>query len=155
MRLLDQAGRVCTIVDGGVVSAFPVWLFDAKNRPATRPTFGLRLVAPRAPERRFLRGVGWPFAMARDIFSTGSEARDDHFAADSTAVRTCLIRTSGDIAGTRFNASTAEREDLLASGRRSMREFLESFELANYRNSAGQPYAPDAVTDGRGDPPRT
>jgi NTE family protein len=35
-----EAKNVATIVDGGVLSNFPVWLFDAVGRPPKRPTFG-------------------------------------------------------------------------------------------------------------------
>ena len=36
------------IVDGGVLSNFPVWLFDSEGEPPW-PTFGLMLVEPGAP----------------------------------------------------------------------------------------------------------
>ena len=38
-------GRKHLIVDGGILSNFPVWIFDSRDEPRW-PTFGLRLVEP-------------------------------------------------------------------------------------------------------------
>jgi NTE family protein len=134
VELVDGDGRVCTIVDGGVISGFPVWLFDVAHRDLLRPTFGVRIAARRARARR---GIGWPVGMARDIYSTGSGAWDAHFVADSSSLRTCLVPT-GDIPGTRFNAPQADRDDLVRAGRDAMREFLASYDPAKYKNSEGR-----------------
>src|SRR3989442_103977 len=40
-----QTGREHLIVDGGILSNYPVWLFDVQGTPDW-PTFGLRLVEP-------------------------------------------------------------------------------------------------------------
>jgi NTE family protein len=143
VHLVDTKGRTCTIVDGGLLSGFPVWLFDVKARHAIRPTLGLRLAAPAArPPGRLARTVGWPFAMGRDLVSTGTEAWDNQMVAESVSLRTCVIRAT-DVAGTDFGASPAQREQLIDCGRRSARAFLEDFRLESYKNSDGQPLATD------------
>jgi predicted acylesterase/phospholipase RssA len=40
----DETGLPSTIVDGGVLSNFPVWIFDVKDRDPLRPTFGFKLI---------------------------------------------------------------------------------------------------------------
>ena len=39
-----QSGVRSTILDGGVLSNFPVWIFDVADRDPARPTFGFRLI---------------------------------------------------------------------------------------------------------------
>ena len=46
--LESEAGELCTIVDGSILSSFPVWLFDV-DRAVTRAD--LRLPARRRPPR--------------------------------------------------------------------------------------------------------
>lgn len=44
-----ETGKEHIIVDGGLLSNFPVWLFDADGEPDW-PTFGLLLVEPEPRE---------------------------------------------------------------------------------------------------------
>jgi NTE family protein len=140
----DATGRTVTIVDGGTVSGFPVWLFDTQHRDPTRPTLGMRLVGSRPPRarRHLLPGLAWPLGMALDIARTQSGAWDERFVAEFTALRTCTI-DSGAIAGTNFHASPAQRDELVHRGRIAARRFLRDFTKAGYRNSYGRPLAGD------------
>jgi len=149
-HLLDDAtGRTVTIVDGGTVSGFPVWLFDTQQGDPRRPTLGMRLVGSRPPRaRRHLSpGLAWPLGMALDIARTQSGAWDERFVSESTALRTCTI-DSGAIAGTSFHASAAQRAELIDRGRVAARTFLRNFTKAQYRNAYGRPLTSD-VADSR------
>src|SRR6058998_1680905 len=44
MSVWMDTGKSATIVDGWMLSNFPVWLFDVQDRDPKRPTFGFRLV---------------------------------------------------------------------------------------------------------------
>ena len=54
----DPDGEQHVIVDGGMLSNFPVWLFDRRDGEPRWPTFGLLLVEPepRKPIGHRLRG---------------------------------------------------------------------------------------------------
>jgi NTE family protein len=134
-----NTGTLSTIIDGGTLSNFPVWLFDTDRGDARRPTFGLRLTGGRAVGaglRGFVRMLGWPAATAVDISQTQSGAWDERFVGASTRVRTCPV-DAGDVGTTDFNLPEAGRADLVHGGRRAARLFLEHLDLAAYRNTYG------------------
>lgn len=135
-----NTGKRSTIIDGGTLSNFPVWLFDTSKRDPTRPTFGLKLVGGRSVGsglRTFVRMLGWPAALAVDISQTQSSAWDDRFVTASTRVRTCTV-DAGTVGTTDFDLSAPRRADLINGGRRAAAAFLASFNLDEYRNSFGR-----------------
>jgi len=141
VELVDgNTGKASTIVDGGTLSNFPVWLFDAAERDPKRPTFGLRLVGGRAVGsglRQFVRMLGWPAALAVDISQTQSGAWDERFVTDSTRVRTCAV-DAGNVGTTDFDLLPPQKADLINGGRRAAAAFLSKFSLDEYRNSFGR-----------------
>jgi NTE family protein len=132
------SGEACTIVDGGVVSNFPVWIFDV-DRDAQRPTFGFRLVGGKGAGGgvgRVVGHLGWEVGMAVDLFQTASDAFDTEFASHSTAVRTCLLDADG-IGTTDFTLTTEQKRTLIDLGREGARKFLSGFDASSYVNSYG------------------
>jgi NTE family protein len=142
VELVDaETEKPATIIDGGTLSNFPVWLFDTDRHDPRRPTFGLRLIGGRAVGaglRAFVRMLGWPAAMAVDIAQTQSGAWDQRFMSASTRVRTCPV-DAGAVGTTDFDLPAARRAELVHGGRRAARAFLETFDLAAYRNTHGRP----------------
>jgi len=136
----DETGLPSTIVDGGVLSNFPVWIFDVEDRDPKRPTFGFKLVGGRGVGEglnKVVRAFGWPVGMGADIFHTTTEAWDKYWVFHSTYVRTCAIST-GDIGTTQFDLSDAQKQGLLDSGRDAAREFLKEWHPGKYVNSKGR-----------------
>jgi len=129
-----------TIVDGGVLSNFPVWIFDVEDRDALRPTFGFKLVGGKSPVggiEGVAKALGWPVAMGVGIFQTASEAWDKHWVRHSTYVRTCAI-SALDIGTTQFNLGPADKDRLLQSGKNAAGEFLKAWDPAQYANQYGR-----------------
>jgi len=136
-----STGRYATIIDGGTLSNFPVWLFDTGRADPVRPTFGLKLVGGKAVGsglRNFVRMLGWPAALASDIAQTQSGAWDERFTTQSTRVRTCPV-DAGTVGTTDFALPDAGRAALIAGGRQAAKAFLDAFEPAEYRNTFGRP----------------
>jgi NTE family protein len=136
-----SSGKPATIVDGGTLSNFPVWLVDTSRRDPVRPTFGLRLVGGRAVGsglRMFVRMLGWPPQLASDIAQTQSGAWDERFTTRSTRVRTCPV-DAGDVGTTDFDLLAAGRTALLEGGRQAAKDFLGGLDLTEYRNTFGRP----------------
>jgi len=132
----SETGR-STIVDGGVLSNFPVWIFDAADHDPLRPTFGFKLVGGKVGGgglEHITKAFGWPVATGVDIFHTASEAWDKYWVAHSTYVRTCAI-SAGDIATTEFNLSEEQKQWLLDSGKKAAAEFLDEWNSTDYINS--------------------
>jgi NTE family protein len=138
-----ETGLASTIVDGGVLSNFPVWIFDVEDRDPIRPTFGFKLVAGKGVGgglEKIIRAFGWPVEMGVDIFHTTTEAWDKHWVSNSTYVRTCAIST-GDIGTTDFNLGEEQKQWLLDSGKEAARAFLDEWDSAQYVNSHGRKLA--------------
>ena len=138
-----ETGELCTIVDGGVLSNFPVWLFDVPDHDPIRPTFGFHLTGGRAAGEgleEIVTSLGWPVKLGVDMFCTTRDAWDKRFMSESTVVRTCSV-PAGDIRSTDFDLTESQRKQLLRSGHDAAADFLNGFELDQYRNTYGRPLA--------------
>ncbi len=148
VELIDaETKATATIIDGGTLSNFPVWLFDAREHDPRRPTLGLRLIGGRpvgSGLKMFVRMLGWPARLVSDINQTQSGAWDSRFTTQSTRVRTCAV-DAGDVGTTDFDLPTEKRALLIHGGRRAARAFVDGFSLDEYRNSFGRPLALEAA----------
>ncbi len=136
----QQSGRTSTIVDGGIVSNLPVWLFDVADCDPVRPTFGFRLTSGPGYGvglERMLARFGWPVKLGSDIFHTTMEAWDTRFMSHSTRARTCPL-PAGEIGTTKFRLTPLEQTELVENGRRAARRFLDSFSPKDYSNTYGR-----------------
>jgi NTE family protein len=134
-----ETGEICTIVDGAILSNFPVWLFDV-DRDLRRPTFGFHLIGGKAVGQGFahiLETIGWPVKLGVDMVRTASEAWDDRFMSHSTVVRTCPV-PSGSIAATDFSLTGEDQRRLMEGGRQAAITFLDNFQTGDYVNTFGQ-----------------
>jgi NTE family protein len=139
----SATGSEITIVDGGVLSNFPVWLFDCPPGKAPRwPTFGLLLVAPdqRQPivcgpeaelhgERKL---TGAPFLLA--IARTMMEAHDRLYVERAEFARTIPIPTLG-VGTTQFGIAPDEKQRLFQSGRDAAAHFLSTWDFEAYKRA--------------------
>ena len=135
-----ETGMVSTIVDGGVVSKFPVWIFDTKEHAPRVPTFGFKLIGGDvmgAGLNRILPTLGWAAQMGSDIFHTATEAWDKYWVSHATAVRTCVI-PAGDVGTTDFDLSATQQQSLLDAGKTAARAFLDQWDPRTYVNSHGR-----------------
>jgi NTE family protein len=140
LESIEPPNQLCTIVDGGVLSNFPVWLFDVEGRAPQRPTFGFQLTGGKGiggALGQIVDGLGWPVRLGTDIFHTASEAWDKRFMSDSTVVRTCPIEV-GDVGTTEFKLSDERKQGLLDGGEQAARTFLAKFDPGQYVNTFGR-----------------
>jgi len=152
----ELALQRATIIDGGTLSNFPVWLFDvdAPTLELKRPTFGFTLTGGRgvgAGFNAFVRRLPWALRFGFDIFHTSQEAWDSRFVSHSTRVRTVAV-DAGDIATTQFNLGKDDREFLLGSGRDAAKRFLDRFDLADYENTFHRGFSDAPVESGEPEP---
>ncbi len=124
-----RTGRVSYIVDGGILSNFPVWLFDSQGPPRW-PTFGFRLVGPGEVDGGY-RQIRMPLDLALAIVSTMMAAHDARHLQAADHVRTISIPTLG-IGTTRFGISAAERRALYEAGRKAAADFFAGWDFGRY-----------------------
>jgi NTE family protein len=125
------------IVDGGVLSSFPVWLFDVPDRPRW-PTFGIYLVpdSPQADRGSVLEThpLTGPFKLVeyvRDLVGTALDGHDRMYMDEATFVRTITIPTHS-IAPHNFSLTTGEAETLYQAGRTAATQFLSTWSFEEY-----------------------
>ena len=128
-------GKEHLIVDGGVLSNFPVWIFDSDGEPPW-PTFGLMLVEP---DPKTAPGANHPPAAdvnivtyLKDLVSTMLEAHDRMYLQNDTFVRTIPIPTLG-VRTTEFDLSPERTEALYASGQTAAEQFLADWNFPSYK----------------------
>jgi NTE family protein len=134
-------GRKHMIVDGGMLSNYPIWLFDAPAGTAPRfPTFGMLLVAPSqedplvshppvtAPQQN---GMLSPIGYVKAIVDTMMQAHDRFYVEQANYARTIPIPTCG-VTTTDFGISPARTEELFESGRAAADKFLTTWNFDAY-----------------------
>ena len=134
------------IVDGGVLSNFPVWLFDTDAPPAW-PTFGLKLVspepaapAPMPPIPRQLNPLGGTIGHVAGLVATMYEAHDKLYLERADFVRTITISNLG-IRATQFDLGPQQAEALYQQGRADAERFLETWDFDAYTRAFRLPGA--------------
>jgi NTE family protein len=135
----DSTGMEHLIVDGGMLSNFPVWLFDAEQRPRF-PTFGLLLVEQpaRTTVADRLSGPQGTVSHSQSIIDylkalaqTLTEAHDRMHVNEAEFARTIPIPTLG-VRTTDFDLSRERAQGLYDSGYDAAKAFLGSFDFEAY-----------------------
>jgi NTE family protein len=135
LALRDRAsGKDGALVDGGVASAFPLFVFDKPD--PQHPTWGFRLhdgMGVERPHYHEIGGLDWPVEMAQGILDTAMNAFDTrdlmHFGDRSVSIPTGNVETLD------FSLSAKQREFLYRSGYETAKAFFDSRPSA--RNSFG------------------
>ena len=159
VRVADKTGQDHVIVDGGILSNFPVWLFDTPDDEVPEwPTFGLLLVEPdpktpiasRIPEPVHAplgaRGLSQLFS---GLFHTMMEAHDRLYIEKAQFARTIPIPTLG-VRTTEFDLSHERAQELYDSGRGAAEKFLAAWDfdayLAAFRSGKKQSRTEEVAT---------
>jgi NTE family protein len=120
------------IVDGGLLSNFPVELFDSAGVPAW-PTFGYKLVVSGQADPTHLvqHPISGPISELAALFFTAMEAHDAYYLSNDKFVRTITI-DSLEIGSTDFNLTPAQKEALYQSGVNAAKTFLDHWDFQKY-----------------------
>jgi NTE family protein len=140
IRTNANGGRKHMIVDGGMLSNYPVWLFDAPGGALPRfPTFGMLLVAPNqedplVPQPAAARerdGMLSPISYVKAIADTMMQAHDRFYVEQANYVRTIPIPTCG-VSTTDFAISATRTQELFDSGQTAAARFLGTWDFDAY-----------------------
>ncbi|MEF2964474.1 patatin-like phospholipase family protein [Paenibacillus sp. M1] len=119
------------IVDGGLLSNFPLWLFDRKQiTPDGKriPTVGFQMVGKNGNKPHEIRG---PFSMLQALVETMLSAHDERYIEQSNRYRTIKIPTLG-VSTTQFDLGKEESLLLYESGLRSGDRFFGDWNAQYY-----------------------
>ena len=136
-----ETGEGHLIVDGGMLSNFPVWLFDCEDQVPDWPTFGLLLVEPKPeiqigerlskPSSSHTRGPGAVVDYVKSLAQTMMEAHDRMYVAQASYARTIPIPTLG-VGTTEFDLAPDRALALYDSGRAAATKFLDTWDFDAY-----------------------
>jgi NTE family protein len=127
VRLLHKpTGLTCYIVDGAVLSNFPVWIFDKEN--PRWPTLGFRLFSP---DEKPFHEIDGPFSMFISIFFTMMDAHDNRYIKEHDEVRTIQVPTLG-VKLTDFSISSERKRELFQAGAQAAEAFFSKWDYHKY-----------------------
>jgi NTE family protein len=136
--VLHRQGNPVYVVDGGLLSNFPIWLFDGPH--PKRPTWGFRLhggssVEEGLPYRKIPRPL-WAVPLLKAMFSAATEAWDRQQLSRATSARTVSVPTH-QVSTTDFGLTRAQADSLYAWGVNAAHDFFTAPDQQAYLNSFG------------------
>jgi NTE family protein len=140
---LRRNGHAHFVVDGGVLSPFPVWLFDRPQ--AKRPTFGFLIAAPDSEEEyRPIPRLFGVFRLLVAMFRGIVRTRDREKMTRSDSIRTVAI--SAPSRAITYRLSRRDSSLLHENGRAAARAFfsVQREYVNSYGPSSGTVVVPSA-----------
>jgi len=119
-RLALPGGVTATLVDGGLLSNFPIHLFRPEGKAPAVPTFGFSLVTPKEMEPE---PTGTPRQLVEALINTLLGGRDRSDLLNQEYARAIWIET-GRYKTTQFDMDDAGKEWLYQSGRMAAEQFF-------------------------------
>jgi NTE family protein len=122
VKLKDEFGNMI-VVDGGVLSNFPMWLFDDTDK-RERPVLGLKI--SRGHEQSKGHKIDNGLSLFEALFSTMQNAHDTKYISRKHEKNIIFIPVSNTSA-TQFNLGDEMKEALMETGRSSTVQFLKTW----------------------------
>jgi NTE family protein len=113
------------VVDGGVLSNFPMWLFDQENVKKVRPVLGIKLTtngSNQPPKNKINNAI----QMFEALFETMKDAHDSRYISRKHEKNIIFIPTEG-VLSTEFDLSDERKQALFQVGEQSANEFLKKW----------------------------
>ncbi|WP_042214141.1 patatin-like phospholipase family protein [Paenibacillus borealis] len=125
------------MLDGGMLSNYPIWLFDVDGVPRW-PTFGFRLSEKRTYAQSI--DINGPLSLLKGMFKTMLQAHDQRHVDKHAEVRTVFIPT-GKVTTTKFELTEEDKHFLLTSGHTAADKFLETWDFEAYKHKFRENHA--------------
>lgn len=120
-HIKNQTGEQSVIVDGGLLSNFPLWVFEDANGRKRRPVLGVKLSSTEeeAPGNKIQNALD----MFHALFSTMMVAHDARYVSKSKQNNIIFIPAEG-VNPVNLNISDEEKERLIEMGQLTTDHFL-------------------------------
>ena len=123
VRLRSMDG-VNILVDGGVLSNFPMWLFDQENVQKMRPVLGIKLsVSDYEHEKHKIKNGIQLFSA---LFETMKDAHDSRYISKKHVKNIIFIPAEG-VFLTEFHLTEEKKRKLIDVGREQAKKFLDKW----------------------------
>jgi NTE family protein len=134
-KVLKTTDKDYHFVDGGLLSNYPIWFFDAPPEPQelTHPTFGI-LLNNKGEESNNISGL---LSFAGAIINTVLVARDkDRLFCDDSKYRSIEVLTNNNISIMDFDLNNDEKLSLWYAGYNAVLAFMEEWTWEKYQEWA-------------------
>lgn len=112
------------IVDGGLLSNFPLWIFSEDEKMKARPVIGVKLTDPSTSmEPREIKNA---LNMFPRLFATMKQAHDNRYISKSQADHIIFVPTP-EVSSMNFDITEVSREKLRQIGKESSENFLRTW----------------------------
>ena len=149
VELRDTSGRKHFIVDGGLLSNYPIWLLDDGSDDPPWPTFGFKLMEPdkRELQKAKRNPINNPISFLKAIVGTMLDAHDSYHISKSKGDydRTIGIPTVVTINGNDkeigtidFSITPKESQALYENGVEVAKKFLETWDFDEWKEKYRQ-----------------
>lgn len=118
---LKTVGEKYIVVDGGVLSNFPMWLFDQDNINPIRPVLGLNLVHEKIEKRE--PKIANAISLFSSLFETMRNAHDSRYISRKF-VKNIIFIPVKEASFIEFSLTDAQRIGLIESGRGAAAQFV-------------------------------
>lgn len=117
--------KISYVVDGGLLSNFPLWLFEEDVLAgASIPVIGFQMVGRSESQSHPIAG---PVTMFQAIFETMLSAHDERYIKKHNLIRTIKIPALG-VSSTQFDLTSQKSADLYQSGLMAAEKFFQSWD---------------------------
>ncbi|WP_040208116.1 patatin-like phospholipase family protein [Neobacillus jeddahensis] len=121
---LRSIDGVNILVDGGVLSNFPMWLFDKDNVKKVRPVLGIKLSPSEYEHEKHTIKNGIQLFAA--LFETMKDAHDQRYISKKHVNNIIFIKAEG-VSLTEFELTDDKKRKLFDIGREQAKKFLNSW----------------------------
>lgn len=145
VKLTDSTGKTHYIVDGGILSNYPVWLLDDGTSDPPYPTFGFKLVETDRREdieKTPFDQISNFLHYLESIFSTMLDGHDNYYISTTSGdfARTICISTTVEVGGekkkiktTDFGITKKESQALFNNGKSAADKFLTTWDFEDWK----------------------
>ncbi|MDN4608028.1 patatin-like phospholipase family protein [Sporosarcina highlanderae] len=119
------------VVDGGVLSNFPMWIFDDAEGKRERPLIGMKLSS--SSDEMGGKEITNALNLFEALFSTMKNAHDERYISRKHEKDIIFIPVE-QYSATQFNMEDEQKDALMEIGRSRTNQFLRTWEYANNGN---------------------
>lgn len=112
------------MVDGGMLSNFPLWVMEDDEKLRKRPILGIKIAGK--PGKAKAKQINNAYEMCEAMLSTMKAAHDARYVT-ADEERDIMVVPAGDISTMNLNISEKIKTDLIQNGKVAAAKFLESW----------------------------
>ncbi|AXI09441.1 hypothetical protein CUC15_11135 [Oceanobacillus zhaokaii] len=121
-KLPNKMSKKSIIVDGGLLSNFPLWIFENGNSQINRPILGVKFTG-KIEKMNQPAEISNAYDMFHALFATMKQAHDAHYISKSQ-LKNILFIPVEEVGAVNFYISRETKEKLYQSGKTNADNFL-------------------------------